>query len=158
MDMTLIYEYILSRIAEDLLPYGYTKNGKGLLFYRYSADRKIACGIEMQKSMFNSPESYSFTFNVGCIDIYELPDYHKERLTLEPLKLALKSPYGGGIRLGHLCRGHDYWWEITDETLSCISIEEFYRKFLQEDILKCARYLDEQTHKKELKYLNENMT
>ena len=67
MDMTSIYEYILSRIAEDLSQYGYKRSGKGSLFYRYSADKKVACAFEMQKSMFNLPDNYSFTFNLGCI-------------------------------------------------------------------------------------------
>lgn len=156
MDMTSIYEYILSRIAEDLLRYGYKRSGKGTLFYRYSADRQIACGIQMQKSMYNSPESCSFTFNVGCIDIFELSDYYEEKLTLAPLKLALNSLYGGGIRLGHLSRGHDHWWEISDEILSDLSVEEYYNQFLQADILKCVQYLDEQTHKKERRYLGDN--
>lgn len=156
MDMASIYETVLSGIAEDLLPYGFKRSGKGALFYRYSADRRVACGIEMQKSMFNSPESCSFTFNVGCIDIYGLSDYYGEKLTLGPLRLALKSLYGGGVRLGHLCRGYDYWWEITDEMMSDLSAEEYYAQFLHADILKCARYLDEQARKKERRYQEGN--
>ena len=152
MDSVAIYDYILSRVNEDLTPYGYKRSGKGALFYRYSADKKVGCAIEMQKSILNSPESYSFTFNLGCIALYELSDYYGEKLTLEQLKLVIKSPCGVGIRLGHLCRGRDYWWEITGEILNRFSIEEYYNRFLQSDIIKCTRYLDEEARKKERKY------
>ena len=116
MDMTSIYEYILSRIAEDLSPYGYKRSGKSSLFYRYSADKKVACAFEMQKSMFNLPDNYSFTFNLGCIALYNLNGYYKDKLTLETAKLALRYD-AGCMRLGHLSRGCDYWWNITDEIL-----------------------------------------
>lgn len=64
-----IYEYVLSRITEDLLPYGYKRSGKGTLFYKYSADKKVACAFEMQKSVFNSADDYSFTFNLDRMTI-----------------------------------------------------------------------------------------
>ncbi len=154
MDSTAMYDYILSRINDDLSSYGYKRSGKGKMFYRYSADGKVACGIEMQKSILNSPESYSFTFNIGCIALYELPYYYKEKLTLEPLKLALGEPFFGGERLGQLCRGSDYWWEITGEMLNynSFSIEKYYDIFLHNDIIKCAVHLDELAHKKEQVY------
>ena len=157
MNMTSIYEYILSRIAEDLSPYGYKRSGKSSLFYRYSADKKVGCVFEMQKSMFNSPDDYSFTFNLGCIALYNLNGYYKDKLTLETAKLALRYD-AGCMRLGHLSRGCDYWWNITDEILKDFSIEEYYNRFLHPDILKAAEYLKEQAHKKESVYSKENNT
>lgn len=53
MDVLSVYEYILSRIAEDLTPYGYQKSGKSALFYRYSADKRVGCVFKMQKSINN---------------------------------------------------------------------------------------------------------
>lgn len=157
MDSMSIYEYILSRIAEDLLPYGYKRSGKGKLFYRYSADKKVACAFEMQKSMFNFPDDYSFTFNLGCIALYNLNGYYKDKLTLETAKLALRHE-AGCMRLGHLSRGYDYWWNVTDEILKDFSIGEYYNRFLQPDIVKAAEYLNEQARKKESVYIKENKT
>ena len=151
MDITSIYEYILSRIAEDLLRYGYKRSGKSSLFYRYSADKKVGCAFEMQKSMFNSPDNYSFTFNLGCIALYNLNWYHKDNLTLETLKLSLLIP-SGGKRLGQLSRGYDYWWSIDQKTLKKCKIEKYYDQFLQPDIVKGAEYLNEQASKKESVY------
>ena len=153
MDVASIYEYILSKIAEDLIPYGYKRSGKGRLFYRYSADKKVGCALEMQKSMFNSPGDYSFTFNLGCIALYNLNGYYKDKLNLEALKLSLTFQ-ADFLRLGHLSRGYDYWWNITDEILKSISIEEYYDRFLKPDIIKGAEYLNEQARKKERVYLN----
>ena len=152
MDNTTIYEYILSRITEDLAPFGYTRSGKSTLFYRYSADGKVACGIQMQKSMCNCPDWYSFTFNLGCIALYNLNGYYKDKLTLETVKLALTFQ-AGFERLGHLSRGHDYWWNITDEILSDFPTEEYYNRFLHPDIIKGAEYLNEQARKKESVYI-----
>ena len=150
IDMASIYEYILSRIAEDLLPYGFKRNGKGRLFYRYSADKKVGCVFEMQKSMFNLSDDYSFTFNLGCIALYNMNGYRKDKLTLETVKLALHPELS--VRLGHLSRGFDYWWNITDKILNDYSIEEYYDRFLYPDIIKGAEYLNEQAHKKESVY------
>ena len=151
MDITAIYEYILSRIQEDLANYGYSRSGKSGLFYRYSADKKVGCAFEMQKSMFNLTDDYSFTFNLGCIALYNLNGYYKDKLTLETVKLALTFQ-AGVQRLGHLSRGCDYWWNITDEILNNYSIEEYYNRFLQPDIIKGAEYLSEQARKKESVY------
>ena len=152
MDIDVIYEYILSRITEDLASYGYKRSGKSTLFYRYSADKKVGCAFEMQKSMFNSPDDYSFTFNLGCIALYNLNGYYKDKLTLETIKLALTFQ-AGFQRLGHLSRGNDYWWNITDEILKDFSIEEYYNRFLHADIIKGAEYLDDQARKKESVYI-----
>ena len=157
MDINVIYEYILSRIAEDLASYGYKRSGKSTLFYRYSADKKVGCVFEMQKSMFNLPDDYSFTFNLGCIALYNLNGYYKDKLTLETAKLALRYD-AGCMRLGHLSRGNDYWWNITDEILSDFSIEEYYNRFLHSDIIKGAEYLDEQARKKEVSISRTNNT
>lgn len=148
MEINAIYEYILSRITEDLASYGYKRSGKSSLFYRYSANKKVGCAFEMQKSMFNSPDNYSFTFNLGCIALNDLNEYYKDTLTLEAVKFALTFQ-AGSSRLGQVSRGYDYWWKITDETVSYVSIEEYYNRFLHPDIIKGAEYLDEQAQKKE---------
>ena len=150
MDSMSIYEYVLSRITEDLLPYGYKRSGKGTLFYKYSADKKVACAFEMQKSAFNSADDYSFTFNLGCVALYNLNGYRKDKLTLETVKFALHPELS--VRLGHLSRGCDYWWNITDEILKDFPIEEYYNRFLHSDIIKGAEYLNEQAFKKESVY------
>ena len=155
MDINVVYEYILSRITEDLLAYGYKRSGKSTLFYRYLSDKKVGCAFEMQKSTFNSPDDYSFTFNLGCIALYNLNGYYKDKLTLDTLKLALTFQ-AGFQRLGHLSRGHDYWWRITDEILSNYSIEEYYDRFLHCDVIKGAEYLDEQARQKESVYVKED--
>ena len=152
MDINVIYEYLLSKISEDLSAYGYKRSGKSTLFYRYSADKKVGCAFEMQKSMFNSPDDYSFTFNLGCIALHNLNGYYKDKLTLETVKLALTFQ-AGFERLGHLSRGHDYWWNITDEILSDFPTEEYYNRFLHPDIIKGAEYLNEQARKKESVYI-----
>lgn len=150
MDNTTIYEYILSRITEDLIPFGYKRSGKSALFYRYSTDKKVGCVFEMQKSMFNLPNNYSFTFNLGCIALYNINGYRKDKLTLETVKFALHPELS--VRLGHLSKDCDYWWAITDEILQDYSIEEYYDRFLRHDIIKGANFLDEQAREKESVY------
>ena len=147
-----IYEYILSRVGEDLKPYGYKRSGKGTLFYCYSADRKVGCAIEMQKSIFNTPESHSFTFNFVCVALYDLPNYSKEKLTLDAIKIALANPYIGGERIGILCRGTDYWWEFTGDKPKKLKIEKYYNRFIHNDIVNTACYLKEVAEKKEQIY------
>jgi len=151
MDSTAIYEYLLSRIQEDLANYGYSRSGKSGLFYRYSADKKVGCVIEMQKSMLNSPESYSFTFNLLCVGLYDLDDYFNDRLTISAIRTCLQNPFITE-RIGILCRGRDYWWEITDDILSEHSMQAYYDRFILNDIQKSAVYLDEQAGKKESVY------
>ena len=151
MDSTVIYEYLLSRIQEDLANYGYSRSGKSGLFYRYSADKKVGCVIEMQKSMLNSPESYSFTFNLLCVGLYDLDDYFNDRLTISAIRTCLQNPFITE-RIGILCRGRDYWWEITDDILSEHSMQAYYDRFILNDIQKSAVYLDEQAEKKESVY------
>ena len=151
MDSTVIYEYLLSRIQEDLANYGYSRSGKSGLFYRYSADKKVGCVIEMQKSMLNSPESYSFTFNLLCVGLYDLDDYFNDRLTISAIRTCLQNPFITE-RIGVLCRGRDYWWEITDDILSEHSMQAYYDRFILDDIQKSAVYLDEQAEKKESVY------
>ena len=151
MDSSVIYEYLLSRIQEDLANYGYSRSGKSGLFYRYSADKKVGCVIEMQKSMLNSPESYSFTFNLLCVGLYDLDDYFNDRLTISAIRTCLQNPFITE-RIGVLCRGGDYWWEITDDVLNEYNLKEFYDNFIQNDIRKSILYLDELAIKKSKKY------
>ncbi len=147
MEHTEIYEYILSRTEADLAAFGYKRSGKGSLFYRYSADKTVACGIEMQKSMYNYPGSYSFTFNLTCVGLCDLPGYEKKTLTLAQLKLRLRGFHAE--RIGMLFRGRDYWWNVTEETLRDCSLAEYYDKCIREDIEKSAALLLERAGKKE---------
>ena len=153
MDSKAVYDHVLSRVEEDLKHYGYKRSGKGRLFYRYSAYGKVGCVFEMQRSAYNTTDSQSFTFNVGCVALYELSGYYKAKLTAEPLKLILKSP--SAERLGGISRGYDYWWEFSDKILESFPIEEYYDRFLHADIIKCAGYLDDLSRKKERIYLGE---
>ncbi len=147
MDRALIYGYILSRVNEDLVKYGYKRSGKSKLFYRYFEDGKITCAVEMEKSAFNTEDCCRFTFNAGCIALYNLSGYPKNKLTLETVKLALTTQ-AGVIRIGHLTDRGDYWWEIDEEILNHVSLEEYYNRYLHDDIIKCACYLDELALKK----------
>ena len=45
MDNAVIYAYILSRVQADLADHGYSRSGKGALFYRYSANKKVSCAL-----------------------------------------------------------------------------------------------------------------
>ncbi|MBR6645573.1 MAG: hypothetical protein IKL21_07425 [Clostridia bacterium] len=71
-------------------------------------------------------------------------------MTLEAVRFALHPELS--VRLGHLSRGCDYWWNITDEILKDFPIEEYYNRFLHSDIIKGAEYLNEQAFKKESVY------
>ena len=42
-----MYEYILFRIQEQLEKDGYRRSGKSALFYRYHADKQVACVLGM---------------------------------------------------------------------------------------------------------------
>ncbi len=151
VDFAAICEYVLSRVYDDLASYGYKRSGKGKLFYRYTAGGKVGCAVEMKKSMFNSSESFSFTFNISCVALYELKGYAKEKLTLEALKRTAGNSFGG-MRIGSLCRGGDYWWEITADIANEYPMEEYYNRFVRNDIEKAACYLEELACKKEQVY------
>lgn len=152
MDSAVIYEAILSKVQADLLNYGYTRSGKSTLFYRYSADKKVGCCIEMQKSMFNLPDDYSFTFNFLCVGSYELNGYHDRRLTVSALKACFCNPFAYE-RIGAVCRGRDYWWKITSDILKNCDPEEYYDRCIKNDIKACAIYLDKLAEKKQMKYV-----
>ena len=55
-------------------------------------------------------------------------------------------------RIGHLTRGHDYWWEITDEVLKEFTLEEYYDTFLMGEIKASASHLADLSAKKENRY------
>jgi len=148
MDSTKIYEYILSRMNDDLAPFGYCRSGKSTLFYRYSLDKKVACCIELQKSMFNSPESYSFTFNLLCVGIYDLDGYFNDKLTISAVKKCFQNPFITE-RIGILCYGRDYWWKITDDILQKYTVEDYYSRFIHNDIEKAVYHLKELSEMKE---------
>lgn len=151
MDSAVIYESVLSNVQADLLEYGYARSGKSTLFYRYSADKKVGCCIEMQKSMFNCSDSYSFTFNFLCVGTHELDGFQDRRLTVSALKACFYDPYISE-RIGIICRGRDYWWEITDDVLENCDLKEYYDRFVKNDIKTCAAYLDDLAEKKQLIY------
>ena len=108
MDSAVIYESVLSNVQADLLEYGYARSGKSALFYRYSADKKVGCCIEMQKSMFNFPDNYSFTFNLLCVGLYELDEYYNHKLTVSALKACIHNPFISE-RIGIIYHNRDYW-------------------------------------------------
>lgn len=141
MENEVIYETLLSKVQAELEPFGFKRSGKSTLFYRYSHDKKIACGLQMQKSMFNGPEELSFTFNYVCICTKDLRGYSKEHMTLKTVKAGL-GDFRIFERIGSLCRGRDHWWRITEEILIQYSLEDYYRRFIQRDILKTAQHLD----------------
>lgn len=152
MDNTEICGYILSRVETDLSPCGYSRSGKGSLFYRFTADKRVGCAVELQRSLFNSPESYSFTFNLLCVGLRDLDDYSGEKLTVSALKACMKKPYVAE-RIGPLCRGGDYWWEITEEFVAEYGLKGYYDRFIQGDMKKCAAYLDGLAAGKEKRYM-----
>lgn len=109
----------------------------------------------MQKSLYNSPENYSFTFNLLCVGIYNLNDYFNDKLTLSTIRPYLKD-YFLSERIGNLCRGRDYWWNISEDFLHLTEqgLEQYYNNSIQNDIIKSAVYLDELAAKKAKKYLS----
>lgn len=146
MEQGEIYEYFLTRVEEDLSPLGYRRSGKGMLFYRYCADKQVACGIEMQKSGFNYPGSYSFTFNLVCVSVHCFSPQPKT-LTLKHLKSSFCYPHNE--RIGSVCRGRDHWWKITEEYLAEYGLNGYYERLIQADILKSGAYLNEKAKSKE---------
>ncbi len=152
MENAEIYESILSKIATELAHFGFQRSGKSALFYRYSHDKRIACALQMQKSMFNGPEGLSFTFNFVCVCVKELRNYSKGQLTLAAVKTAL-GDFRIFERIGPLCRGKDYWWSITDDILKNISPDEYYDRFLKKDILQTVQHLDIRAEIKAKMYL-----
>jgi hypothetical protein len=56
-------------------------------------------------------------------------------------------------RIGPLCRGGDYWWEITEEFVAEYGLKGYYDRFIQGDMKKCAAYLDGLAAKKEKRYM-----
>ena len=147
-DIAQTYETILSEMEKDLAEFEFKRSGKGVLFYRYCADNRVGCAIQMQKSMFNLPGSYSFTMNLVCVSIPELRGYSKDKLTLSCLKSCLQIPQAMQ-RIGHLCRGYDHWYELSDEIIEEYGLQEYYAHFVRKDIQKCAEYLNQQACEKE---------
>ena len=145
MDSTEIYGYILSRVEADLSPCGYSRSGKGALFYRFTADKRVGCAVELQRSLFNSPESYSFTFNLLCVGLRDPDDYYGEKLTVSALRACMKNPYVAE-RIGPLCR-------ITEEFVAEYGLKGYYDRFIQGDMKKCAAYLDGLAAGKEKRYM-----
>lgn len=139
MNNEQIYETILSRIETELKKFGFKRSGKGKLYYRYFADKKVGCGIEMQKSMFNYPGYISFTFNMSCIAMYNIYNYWGDKLNLSILRKSVNCI--DGDRMGTICRGYDYWWVITDEIMNAVTPNEYYDRYLASDIIKSANYL-----------------
>lgn len=143
-DPASLYETVLTCAAGTLASHGFVRSGKSALFYHYSAGKKIACAIEMQKSMFNYPGSYSFTFNAACMGLSDFSG-HNGSLTVSLIRTFLHQPNGSHHsweRLGMICRGCDYWWTISDELLTQYSLTEYYDRFLRADIEKAIAWLD----------------
>lgn len=151
MQNRIFYEHILSKVTDQLEDFGYSRSGKSALFYRYSDDKTVASAIEMQKSILNSEHSFSFTFNLLCIGLYDLEDFFNDKLTVSAIKGNLKSPFLAE-RIGNICRGSDYWWTIDDEHTNEYTPEKYYDVFIREDIKKAALHLDDLFVKKEKKY------
>ena len=80
-----------------------------------------------------------------------MDDYFNDRLTISAIRTCLQNPFITE-RIGVLCRGRDYWWEITDDVLNEYNLKEFYDNFIQNDIRKSILYLDELAIKKSKKY------
>lgn len=55
-------------------------------------------------------------------------------------------------RIGVLCGGGDYWWDITDEILDYFSLEAYYDNFMQLDIKKVPIIWTDLLSKKEQSY------
>lgn len=107
--------------------------------------------------MFNFPDNYSFTFNLLCVGLYELDEYYNHKLTVSALKACLHNPFISE-RIGIICRGRDYWWEITDAVSDKRDLEVYYTRFIQNDIKASASYLDKSyldklAEKKQMKYI-----
>lgn len=147
-------EFVLSRMQELLEKDGYRRNGKGTIFYRYHADRRIACVLGMQKSVNNCYGNFEFTFNVGCVSIDDVmdadPNFFGFRLTLAVLKEYLRSCLSD--RIGFICRGYDVWYDLSEYGLMGRNISQYYNDTILPDIEKVRNCLNEQVVKKLSKY------
>lgn len=138
MDKGEIYKSMLSYIEHDLLLLSYRRSGKGILFYRYGPDKQVACGIEMQKSLFSSDDRCVFTFNSTCIAIYHVSPRPKQ-LTLAHIKAGLRRSFE---RTGPSYPDAHGWWEITEEYLQEYGLEGYYDRFMRKDILDLGMRLN----------------
>lgn len=140
------YEYILSNIQKRLEKEGYKRSGKSGVFYRYHADKQIACVFGLQKSTLNSSEMLNFTFNLGCITLDEIldadPNFWDSALTLAVLKQALRSVFLTE-RIGNICRGYDAWYDISEYGLMERCVAQYYTDIIEPDIEKSILHLNE---------------
>ena len=148
------YEYVLSHMQKRLEQEGYKRSGKSGVFYRYHADRRVACILGMQKSMDNFSGISAFTFNVGCITIDEIIDAYSEfwewKLNLSVLKQALRSSLSE--RIGFICRGYDAWYDVSELELCGTSIEDYYSGIIEPDIEKTIVHIEQVLKNKLKKY------
>ena len=139
------YSTLLNDMQSHLTQHGYRRSGQSGLFYRYDPDRSVACAIELQRSAFNYPGCYSFTFNLVCIHLFNLAAPRPNKLSLPVIRAALRSPLAE--RLGVLTRRGDYWWSITDELSAVCPPAEYYQRFLHHDIEQGLCWLDSKAAK-----------
>ena len=100
----------------------------------------------------------NFTFNVGCVTIDEIMDVDSTfwglSLNLTILKEYLRS--GLSERIGHICRGHDVWYELSEYSLMGRELPQYYDDTIRPDIEKVMVYLNELCHKKQIRYAQQN--
>ena len=132
-----MYDYIICRMKERLLREGYKLSGKSL-FYRYSLDKSMASGMMIYRSAGNSG-GVCFTIQVGAFSVDDIPDFYGDRLTVAKIKEYLY----GGERIGLICRGHDYWYRFSDDSVAGLDINRYYAEAIEPDIEKVIPYLDE---------------
>lgn len=132
-----MYSYIIDRMKERLLREGYKLSGRSL-FYRYSPDKSMASGMLIYRSMGNCGGVY-FTIHVGALSVDDIPDFYGNRLTVAKIKEYLY----GGERIGLVCRGHDYWYRFSDDSVAGLDIVQYYADAIEPDIERVILYLDE---------------
>jgi len=149
-----IYEYVLSRVQEQLEKDGYKRSGKGTVFYRYHTDKRLACVVGMQKSFDNGPESLFFTFNLDCVTVDEImeadPTFFGPALNLTVLKTYLRSILSE--RIGHVCRGGDAWYEVSEYSLMGRKLSQYYDDTIGPDIDMVIKHLNDLVKNKSLRY------
>lgn len=139
-DLSYMYDYILDEMAVQLSDYGFKRSGKGLLFYQYYENKKIVCGIKMQKSMDNCRGYHKFTFNIMCSSLRWEKDVVKQ-ITLKHLQ-----NYDYGVlydRIGCVVGPGDKWYLITSNILCGNDEKWFYDKYLRQDIAAAGKFMND---------------
>lgn len=139
------FEKVMTAIGEALAVFDYRRSGN--LFYRYYEGKKIACAIEVQRSMWNSAESCSFTMNVACITVNDLQIFPRDRLTVKDIRKAFYIPKLCQ-RAGVICYGYDAWYELSLKNQ--MGTDAYIQQYILPSLAKIQYYLNALLEKRKI--------